>query len=199
MIERFFTPMQLLETRINKDGIIKAGNVLKVDSFLNHQIDVSFLRELGEEFYRLFNHCGVNKILTIESSGIGIACITAQFFNCPVVFAKKSKSSNISPDVYSATIESYTHGNTYSALVSKEYLTPADKVLIIDDFLATGSALFGLLDIVKQSGAEIIGCGIVIEKAFQPGGAKVRDTGIRVESLARIASMSPEHGCEFIR
>lgn len=191
--------MRLLEERINKDGEVKAGDVLKVDGFLNHRLDVALLRQLGEEFYRLYDNCGVNKILTIESSGIGIACLTAQFFNCPVVFAKKSRSRNISSNVWTAPIESYTHGVTYDAVVSKEYLNSSDRLLIIDDFLATGSALLGLISIAEQSGAGIAGCGIVIEKAYQNGGQLVRDKGIRVESLARIASMSPEGGCVFIK
>lgn len=191
--------MRLLEERINKDGEVKAGDVLKVDGFLNHRLDVALLRQLGEEFYRLYDNCGVNKILTIESSGIGIACLTAQFFNCPVVFAKKSRSRNISSNVWTAPIESYTHGVTYDAVVSKEYLNSSDRLLIIDDFLATGSALLGLISIAEQSGAGIAGCGIVIEKAYQNGGQLVRDKGIRMESLARIASMSPEGGCVFIK
>ena len=189
--------MRLLEDRIRKDGKVKDGDVLKVDGFLNHLIDVRFVAELGREFYRLYGSCGVNKILTIESSGIGVACLTAQFFDCPVVFAKKAKTTNIAPDTYTASVASYTHGNVNEILVSKEYLGPADKVLIIDDFLARGNALLGLMEIVKKSGAELVGAGIVIEKAYQDGGEKVRNMGVRVESLARIASMSVENGIEF--
>lgn len=188
--------MQLLEDRIKKDGIVLKGNILKVDSFLNHQIDVALLCELGKEFYRLYGGCGVTKILTIESSGIGIACITAQFFNCPVVFAKKSRTSNLSPDVYSSPVASFTHGGTNDVLVSKKYLSPDDSVLIIDDFLAKGCALLGLADIVEQAGCRLVGAGVVIEKAFQDGGELVRSRGIRVESLARISGMG-ENGLEF--
>ena len=189
--------MLLLEERINKDGIIGAGNVLKVDSFLNHQMDVSFLTKLAEEFYRLYKDCGVNKILTIEASGIGIACLTAQFFNVPMVFAKKSKSKNIAGDVYTSKVESFTHGTVHDIIVSKDFLNEGDNVLIIDDFLAKGQALLGLTKLVKDAGANVVGCGIVIEKAFQDGGELIRSQGIRVESLARIKSMSFENGVEF--
>lgn len=182
--------MKLLEERIKKDGTVLKGNVLKVDSFLNHQIDVPFINELGKEFYRLFGDCGVTKILTIEASGIGIACLTAQFFNCPVVFAKKSKSSNIGDDFYKAEVKSFTHGTTNEIIVSKKYIDKNDRILIIDDFLANGCALMGLISIIKEAGAKIEGAGIVIEKAFQPGGSLVRSKGIRVESLARIKSMT---------
>ena len=189
--------MKLLEERIRKDGIIGEGNVLKVDSFLNHQMDISLINELGKEFYRLFEDSGVTKILTIEASGIGIACLTAQYFNVPMVFAKKSKSKNIAGDVYTSKVESFTHGTVYDVMVSKKFLNKDDKVLIIDDFLAKGQALLGLTKIVKDSGAEIAGCGIVIEKAFQDGGDIIRAQGIRVESLARIKSMSVEGGAVF--
>ena len=189
--------MRLLEERIRADGKVKAGDVLKVDGFLNHRIDVRFVAELGREFYRLYGNCGINKILTIESSGIGVACLTAQFFDCPVVFAKKSKTTNIDPDTYTATVASYTHGTVNDILVSKEYLGKGDKVLIIDDFLAKGSALLGLIELVRKSGAELIGAGIVIEKAYQEGGQIVRGMGVRVESLARIASMSVKDGIVF--
>ena len=151
--------MKLLEERIVKDGKVYPGNILKVDNFLNHQIDVAFLNELGKEFYRLFKDCGVNKILTIEASGIGIACLTAQFFNCPVVFAKKSKTKNIFADVYTSKVESYTHGKVYDIMVSKDFLNENDRILIIDDFLAKGNALVGLIDIVRQAGAKLAGCG----------------------------------------
>lgn len=189
--------MKLLEEKIVRDGRVLPGNILKVDNFLNHQIDVMFMCEVGKEFKRLFSDCGINKILTIEASGIGVACLTAQYFGVPVVFAKKSKSTNISANVYASQVESYTHGKTFDVIVSKQYLNPEDKVLIIDDFLATGNALVGLIDIVEQAGAEVKGCGIVIEKAYQNGGQLLRDKGYRVESLARIASMDSEKGIEF--
>ncbi len=189
--------MQLLEERIRKDGIIGEGNVLKVDSFLNHQMDIELINELAREFHRLFKDCGVTKILTIEASGIGIACLTAQYFGIPMVFAKKSKTKNIAGDVYTAKVESFTHGTVYDVMVSKKFLSASDKVLIIDDFLAKGQALLGLTKIVKDSGAEIVGCGIVIEKAFQDGGELIRKQGIRVESLARIKEMSVEGGAVF--
>ena len=189
--------MRLLEERIKTDGKVRGGDVLKVDGFLNHMIDVRFVAELGREFYNIYKNCGINKILTIESSGIGVACLTAQFFDCPVVFAKKSKTKNIDPDVYSAPVFSYTHGKTYDVIVSKQYLGEGDRVLFIDDFLARGNALMGVVDIVRQSGAELVGAGIVIEKAYQDGGEKARAAGVRVESLARIASMSEEGGIVF--
>ena len=190
--------MKLLEERIRRDGRIFDGDVLKVDSFVNHQIDVQFISELGKEFYRLFGDCGINKILTIEASGIGIACLVATHFGVPVVFAKKSKSANISPNVYSSPVESYTHGKTYDVIVSKEFLGKDDKILIIDDFLAKGSALKGLVSLARSAGAEIVGAGIIVEKAYQGGGDYVRnEMGVRVESLARVASMSVEHGVEF--
>lgn len=190
--------MKLLEDRILRDGECRPGDVLKVDSFLNHQIDVSLLCDLGKEFERLFHDSGVTKILTVEASGIGVACIAAQYFGVPVVFAKKSKTSNIANDVYSAQVASYTHGVTNTIMVSKQYLHPEDRVLIIDDFLAKGQALLGLSDIVRQAGAEVVGAGIVIEKAYQGGGDLLRSQGVRVESLARIASMDPETGITFM-
>lgn len=190
--------MELLKQRIRTDGTVKGTDVLKVDSFLNHQMDVELFAEIGKEFLRRFEGCGVNKILTIEASGIGIACVTAQFFHCPVIFAKKSQSKNIDGAVYSTKVESFTHGRVYDVIVSKKFLGPADKVLIIDDFLANGAALEGLIDLVHQSGAELAGAGIVIEKAFQPGGDRLRAKGIRVESLARIKSMNEETGVEFV-
>lgn len=190
--------MKLLEDRIVRDGKIYEGNILKVDSFVNHQIDVKFINELGREFYRLYGDQGINKILTIEASGIGIACIVAQYFDVPVVFAKKSKSINISADVYSSKVESYTHGKTYDVIVSKEFLGENDRVLIIDDFLAKGSALKALISLTRDAGAEIVGAGIVIEKAYQGGGDIIRnELGIRVESLARIESMSVADGVKF--
>lgn len=188
--------MKLLEDKILTSGHIGEGGVLKVDSFLNHQIDVGFICELGKEFHRLYADCGINKILTIEASGIGIACLTAQYFDVPVVFAKKTQSVNIYGDVYSSEVESFTHKRHYDVIVSKKFLSPEDRVLIIDDFLAMGSALMGLINLVKSAGAEIVGAGIVIEKAFQPGGKLIRDMGVRVESLAKIASLS-DSGVEF--
>ncbi len=190
--------MRSLENKIKSEGIIADGDVLCVSRFLNHMIDVRFLSEIGREFHRLYSDCGVNKILTVEASGIGIACVTAQFFDCPVLFAKKLKSSNVPGDVYSAAAHSYTHGNDNTLTVAREFLTSDDRVLIIDDFLARGEALRALVDITKQSGAVLVGCGIVIEKAYQGGGDNLRSSGVRVESLARIASMSPSDGIEFV-
>ena len=190
-------PMELLKRRIQQDGIVKGNDVLKVDSFLNHQMDVALFEEIGREFQRRFADCGVNKILTIEASGIGIACVTAQSFHCPVVFAKKSQTKNIAGEVYATKVESFTHGRVYDVIVSRKFLGPGDRVLIIDDFLANGAALEGLTDLVSQSGAQLAGAGIVIEKAFQPGGGRIRARGIRVEALARIKSMSEEKGVEF--
>ena len=189
--------LQLLEDRIRRDGIIRDGDVLKVDSFLNHQMDVAFFAEMAKEWKRLFDGCEINKILTIEASGIGIACMVAQEFGCPLVFAKKNKTKNIAGDVWSSQVESFTHGRIYDIIVSKDFLGPNDKVLLIDDFLANGAALDGLISLVRQAGAEVVGAGICIEKAFQPGGDRIRSTGIRVESLARIKSMSVENGLEF--
>lgn len=181
--------MKLLEERIIKDGKIGEGNVLKVDCFLNHQLDVPFLSELGKEFYRLYKDEGITKILTIEASGIGIACLTATYFGVPVVFAKKTETNNISGDVYTSEVYSYTHERTYNIRVSKDFLTSDDRVLIIDDFLAKGSALLALLKLVQDAGASVAGAGIVIEKAYQNGGEIVRNMGVRVESLAKIAAM----------
>ncbi len=181
--------MKLLEEKIVKDGKIKEGNILKVDSFLNHQIDVNLLNELGKEFKRRFANENITKILTIEASGIGVACITAQHFNVPVVFAKKTQTKNIAGDTYKSKVESFTHGRIYDIIVSKEFLHPEDKVLIIDDFLAKGSALNGLAELVTNAGATIVGAGIVIEKGFQEGGELIRSRGIKVESLAIIDEM----------
>lgn len=187
--------MKLLKQRIIEDGIVKKGNVLKVDSFLNHKIDVRLYDEIGKEFYRLFGNENVTKILTIEASGIGIACVTAQAFGyVPVVFAKKSKSSNISDDVYTSKVASFTHGVNYDIVVSKDYLNEGDRVLIIDDFLAMGEAINGLIDIVQQSGATLVGAGDVIEKGFQPGGRELREKGVHLESLAIIESMNSDTG-----
>lgn len=184
--------LKLLKERIIKDGKIKEGNVLKVDRFLNHQMDIPLINEIGKEFKRRFSDCEVTKILTIEASGIGIACIAAQYFNVPVVFAKKNKSRNIAGDVFTCKIESFTHGKIYDVIVAKEYLSKDDKVLIIDDFLANGSALLGLINIVKSSGAELCGAGIVIEKGFQIGGDIIRSMGVRLESLAIVEAMDAE-------
>lgn len=181
--------MRLLKDRILRDGRIARGGILKVDEFLNHQIDVTLLNEIGKEFKRRFKDKEVTKILTIESSGIGIACITAQYFDVPVVFAKKSKSKNINGEVYQSTVYSFTHQNFNEVIVSKNILRKNDKVLIIDDFLANGKALLGLLDITGQAGADVLGIGIVIEKSFQPGGEAIRARGIQLESLAVIESM----------
>lgn len=175
--------MQLLKDRIRKDGKIKAGNVLKVDSFLNHQMDIELFQEIGREFKRRFDGVDVNKILTIEASGIGIACVVAQSFGVPVVFAKKTKTKNIAGDVYTSKVESFTHGRVYDIIVSKEFLGEGDKVLLIDDFLANGKALEGLAQLVEDSGAELVGAGIVIEKGFQVGGELIRSRGIRAERL----------------
>lgn len=191
--------MKLLEDRILKDGHIGADNVLKVDSFLNHQIDVNFVCELGKEFYRLFKDENITKILTIEASGIGIACLAAQYFGVPVVFAKKTKTINIYSDTYNATVHSYTHRRDYDIVVSKEFLSKEDNVLIIDDFLAKGSALTALLMLIEKAGAKTAGAGIVIEKAYQGGGNLVRDMGIRVESLAKIKSISQKDGIVFCK
>lgn len=191
--------MKLLEDRILKDGHIGTDNVLKVDSFLNHQIDVSFVCELGKEFYRLFKDENITKILTIEASGIGIACLAAQYFGVPVVFAKKTKTINIYSDTYNATVHSYTHKKDYDIVVSKEFLSKEDNVLIIDDFLAKGSALTALLMLIEKAGAKTAGAGIVIEKAYQGGGNLVRDMGVRVESLAKIKSISKKDGIVFCK
>lgn len=190
--------MKLLEERIRRDGKIRDGGaVLKVDSFLNHQIDVGLYNEIGKEFFRLFGDEKITKILTIEASGIGIACIAGQYFDVPVIFAKKSKTKNIDGSVYTAKVESFTHGRIYDIMVAKEFLLPTDRVLLIDDFLANGAALEGLIQIVKGAGATLVGAGICVEKAFQPGGERIRSQGVRVESLARIRSMSEEQGVTF--
>ena len=186
--------MKELKDRIRRDGKIKAGNVLKVDSFLNHQMDIKLFEAIGREFKRRFADAEVNKILTIEASGIGIACVAAQSFQVPVVFAKKTETKNIAGEVYTTKVESFTHGRIYDIIVSKEFLGKGDKVLLIDDFLANGKALEGLAQIVKDSGAELVGAGIVIEKGFQVGGDMLRAKGIRVESLAIVESMDDETG-----
>ena len=184
--------MELLKERIRKDGVVKEGNVLKVDRFLNHQMDVKLFREIGKEFKKRFEGEDINKILTIEASGIGIACVVAQHFGVPVVFAKKSKSINIEGEMYTAEVESFTHKCKNQVIVAKKFLSGEDHVLIIDDFLANGCALLGLIDIVKKSGATLEGAGIVIEKGFQHGGQQIRDMGVRLESLAIIDSMTDD-------
>lgn len=186
--------MQLLEDRIRKDGIVKEGNVLKVDSFLNHQMDIALFQEMGKEWKRLYAEEKINKILTIEASGIGIAAVAAQYFDVPVVFAKKSQSINLDGSVYSAKIPSFTHQKVYDVIVSKKYLSPQDRVLIIDDFLANGCAIRGLVQILQEAGAQLCGVGIAIEKGFQDGGRELRSQGIRVESLAIIESMDAASG-----
>ena len=188
--------MKLLEQRILEDGVMEGEDVLKVDSFLNHQMDVALFAEMGKEWARLFAQDNVTKILTIEASGIGIACVVAQQFGVPVLFAKKNKTKNIAGEVYSAQVESFTHGRVYDIIVSKKFLGPGDRVLLIDDFLANGAALQGLIKLVRDSGATLVGAGIAVEKAFQPGGELIRSMGVRVESLARIKSMSSQ-GIEF--
>lgn len=181
--------MELLKERILKDGKVRDGGILKVDSFLNHQIDIALLNQIGREFKRRFSGEAITKIITIEASGIAIACITAQYFGVPVVFAKKSASKNIDGDVYTSKIRSFTHGNEYTAMLEKRFLTSDDRILIIDDFLATGTAQFGLLDIARQASAAVAGIGIVIEKGFQGGGDKLRAAGYNLQSLAIIDSM----------
>lgn len=189
--------MQLLKDRILKDGIVKEGNVLKVDSFLNHQMDISLFEEIGKEFKKRFDGESINKILTIEASGIGIACIAARYFNVPVVFAKKSKTKNIAGDVYTSRVESFTHGRIYDIMVSKDFLNSGDRVLLIDDFLANGCALEGLAELVRSAGATLVGAGIVIEKGFQRGGDLLRSNGVRVESLAIIDRMDESGSITF--
>lgn len=186
--------MNFLEERIVKDGIVKEGNVLKVDSFLNHQMDIGLFRQIGEEFYRLFAHKDINKILTIEASGIGIACITAEYFEVPVVFAKKSASINLDGSMYTAEVESFTHKTVNQVIVSGKFLGPRDRVLIIDDFLANGCALRGLIRITEEAGAKVEGIGIVIEKGFQSGGSDIRKMGYDLRSLAVIESMDARSG-----
>jgi len=184
--------MKLLEERIRSDGKVLPGGILKIDHFLNHQIDMQLIHEMALEWKQLFRGEDINKILTIESSGIAIASLVGYEFGCPLLFAKKSKSRNISNNVWSTEVASFTHGNTNTVVVSKEYLGPSDRVLIIDDFLATGAALIGLTDLCKQAGATVVGTGIAVEKVFQGGGNDLRSKGLRIESLARIASMSDD-------
>ena len=186
--------MNFLEERIIRDGIVKPGNVLKVDSFLNHQMDISLMEEMGREFKRRFGHKNINKVLTIEASGIGIACFVAKEFGVPMVFAKKSKSINIDGDMHVAEVESFTHKNKNQVIVSKRFLNPEDRVLIIDDFLANGCALQGLISITESAGATVEGLGIAIEKGFQIGGRVIRNLGYHLESLAIVESMNAETG-----
>lgn len=184
--------MKLLEDRIRKDGKVLPGGILKIDGFLNHRMDPGLMYEMGGEISRLYEGCGVNKILTIEASGIAIAIMAGYHMNCPVVFAKKSKSKNISDDVYSVEVPSFTHGNVNTVVCSRQYLNAGDRVLIVDDFLATGAALIGLRELVRQAGAEVVGAAIAVEKLFQGGGNMLRAEGMRIESLARIASMDED-------
>ena len=190
--------MEKLEQRILKEGELRPGGILKVDGFLNHRIDPQLSYEMAMELKRIYEGCEINKVLTIEASGIAMAAMTGYVFGCPLVFAKKSKSRNIADDVYAVEVESFTHGNTNTVIVSKQYLGPEDKILIVDDFLATGAALKGLKALVEQAGGTVVGAGIAIEKVFQGGGDALRQAGMRVESLARIASMTDD-SIEFAR
>lgn len=190
-------PMKLMEDRISRDGIIEDGEILKVGSFLNQQIDVPFIQRCADEFYRLYGSEGVTKILTIEASGIGLACLCAVPFGVPVVFAKKSRSSNMTGDVYAARVFSFTHGTEHQIILPHSFLSPEDRVLLIDDFLASGEALVGLRELCLQAGAHIVGAGVFVEKKYQGGGDLLRQQGLRVESLARITAMSPEDGVTF--
>ena len=191
--------MNFLEERIQKDGIVREGNVLKVDSFLNHQMDIGLFDQMGAEWKVRFAGRPINKILTIEASGIGIACIAARHFDVPVVFAKKSRSINIAGDVYVAEVESFTHKNVNQVIVSKDFLGPKDRVLIIDDFLANGCALQGLISIVQQAGGTVEGIGIAVEKGFQNGGKIIRNLGHQLESLAIVDAMDPKTGAITFR
>lgn len=189
--------MELLEQRILSSGKVLPGGILKVDSFLNHQLDPTLLYQMALELKRLYEGERINKILTIEASGIALAVMAGYVFSCPVVFAKKSKTKNISDQLYAVEVESFTHGNTNTVVVSREYLGPEDRVLIVDDFLATGAALLGLKALVEQAGGAAVGAGIAVEKAFQGGGEKLRAQGLRVESLARIAEMRDDGTLRF--
>lgn len=191
--------MDLLKQKILDEGEVYEGNILKVDGFLNHRIDIPFMRMVGKEFHRLFKDDGINKILTIESSGIAIGALVAQEFECPLVFAKKTKTKNIAGDVYTSKVESFTHGTTYDIIVSKRFLNEGDRVLIVDDFLAIGNALNGLISLVNDSGASVVGCGVVIEKGFQHGGDKLREQGVNVQSLAIVDSMDHTTGQVYFR
>lgn len=191
--------MKEMEQRILQDGNVRAGDILKVDSFLNHQIDWRLLDHVGQEFYRLYRDTGVTRIVTIEASGIAIACMTARYFDVPVVFAKKAKSRNLDGELYVSKVKSFTYGREYDITLAKKFLRADDTVLLVDDFLADGMAMNGLLDICAQAGASVAGCGICIEKGFQPGGARLRGRGVRVESLAIVESMDPETGAVRFR
>lgn len=191
--------MELLEKRIRRDGVVKSEGVLKVDSFLNHQLDIELFDAMGAEFKRLFADAPITKILTIEASGIGIACVAARHFGVPVVFAKKAQSINLDGDMYATRIQSFTHGRVYDVIVSKKFLGPNDRVLIVDDFLANGCALNGLIELVEEAGAAVEGIGIAIEKGFQPGGDDLRRRGFRLESLAIVESMDPATGTVAFR
>ena len=186
--------MKFLEDRILRDGKVKEGDILKVDSFLNHQIDPELIAKLAEEFYRQFSEDRPTKILTIEASGIAIAIETARVFGVPMIFAKKNQTKNIAGDVYTSKVMSYTHGREYDIILSRDFLTSSDRVLVIDDFLANGAALRGLIDIIRQSGAYLCGCGIAVEKGFQPGGRELRSEGIKLKSLAIVESMDAATG-----
>lgn len=186
--------MKLLQEKIRQDGVVKPGNILKVDSFLNHQLDVMFLDKMGEEFYRRFKDENITKILTIEASGIAIASLTGLHFKVPVVFAKKSKSINLDGEMYVTKVESFTHKNVSNVIVAKKFLNSSDRVLILDDFLATGSALIGLISLVEEAGAKVAGIGIAIEKGFQDGGKRLREAGYHIESLAIVDGMNGETG-----
>ncbi len=185
--------MKLLEERILKDGKVLEGNILRVDSFVNHMMDTVLMDELAKELHSKFADSGVTKVLTVEASGIGIAYAVARLFKCPMVFAKKSRSANVTGDVYTSPVDSFTHGKTYNIIVSKEYISSADKVLVIDDFLALGNALKGLFSIIEQAGAELVGAGTIIEKGYQGGGDGLRNKGIRIESLAIIDKMDGQN------
>ena len=186
--------MHLMEERIRKDGVVRPGNVLKVDQFLNHQMDIGLFNEMGKEFYRLFGEEGVTKIVTIEASGIGIAAIVARVFDVPVVFAKKAQSINLDGTVYATRVQSFTHGKIFDVIVSKKFVGPEDHLLLIDDFMANGCAMNGLIEVCEDAGATIEGIGIAIEKGFQEGGAKLRQRGYQLESLAIVDAMDPESG-----
>lgn len=190
--------MKELEEKIRSEGIVYPGKVLKVGSFLNHQIDTVFMRKMAEEFYRRFRDEPVTKVLTVETSGIAVGYPVAELFGVPLLFGKKNRSTNLANDCYAASVTSYTHGRTYDVVLEKKFLTDRDTVLLVDDFLANGCALEGLLALCEQAGAAVAGAGIVIEKAFQDGGAKLRERNLRIESLARIADMDPEKGIRFV-
>ena len=190
--------MQALKDKIRREGRVYPGGVLKVDGFLNHRLDVAFLQEIGREFHRRFADAKPTLILTVEASGIAVASLTAAEFGVPVLFAKKSKTVNIADTVYTAEVASFTHKTVNTVMVSKEYLHAGDRVLILDDFLANGCALQGLISLCEQAGAEVVGCGVVIEKAFQPGHDLIEGMGVRVEALARVAAMDPETGVTFL-